>query len=48
MKYRPKYRPLVKSVQGKSNFLFLNQTYLLCSQKNRLNEMVLLSTQNIC
>ena len=29
-------------------FLFLNQTYVVGTQKNRLNETVLLSTQNIC
>ena len=28
--------------------LFLNQTYVVGTQKNRLNETVLLSTQNIC
>ena len=29
-------------------FLFLNQTYVVDTQKNRFNETVLLSTQNIC
>ena len=29
-------------------FLFLNQTYVVGTQKNCLNETVLLSTQNIC
>ena len=29
-------------------FLFLNKTYVVGAQKNRLNETVLLSTQNIC
>ena len=29
-------------------FLFLNQTYVVGTQKNRLNETVLFSTQNIC
>ena len=29
-------------------FLFLNQIICCGSSKNRLNEMVLLSTQNIC
>ena len=29
-------------------FLFLNQKYVVGTQKNRLNETVLLSTQNIC
>ena len=28
-------------------FLFLNKTYVVGTQKNRLNETVLLSTQNI-
>ena len=29
-------------------FYFLSKTYLLGTQKNRLNETVLLSTQNTC
>ena len=29
-------------------FLFLNQTYIVGTQKNRLSEKVLLSPQNIC
>ena len=29
-------------------FLFLNQTYSVGTQKNRLNQTVLLSTQNEC
>ena len=29
-------------------FLFLIQTYVVGTQKNRLNETVLLSTENIC
>ena len=29
-------------------FLFLNQKYVVCTQNNRLNDMVLLSTQNTC
>ena len=29
-------------------FLFLNQTYIVGTQKKRLNELVLLSTQNVC
>ena len=32
----------------KLTFLFLNQTYVVGTQKNRLNETVLLITQNIC
>ena len=28
-------------------FLFLNQTYVVGTQKNRLNETILFSTQNI-
>ena len=33
---------------GKLFFLFLIQTYFVSTQKNRLNEKVLLSTQNTC
>ena len=29
-------------------FLFLNQTYVVGTQKNHLNEAVILSTRNIC
>ena len=29
-------------------FLFLNQKYVVCTQNNHLNDMVLLSTQNTC
>ena len=40
-------RPLDKRVcNWKLFFLFLNQTYVVGNQKNRLNERVLLSTQN--
>ena len=35
-------------VTEKIFFLILNQTYVMGTQKNRLNETVLLSTQNIC
>ena len=43
-------RPLVRVCNRKIFFLFLNQNiyYNKGTQKNRLNEMVLLSTQNIC
>ena len=27
---------------------FLTKTYVVCTQNNRLNETVLLSTQNVC
>ena len=40
------FRPLVKSAYQKINFLFYK--YVMDSQKKRLNETVLLSTQNIC
>ena len=41
------YSPLVKSVC--QNIIFLiSQTYVLGTQKNRLNQRVLLSTQNVC
>ena len=39
-------RPPDKCVCWKIIFLFLNQKYVVGSQKNRLNETVLLSTQN--
>ena len=29
-------------------FLFLSQKYVVCTQNNRLDDMVLLSTQNTC
>ena len=41
-------RPLVKRVLQKNNFYFSTKTYVVGTQKNRLNETVLLSTQNIC
>ena len=40
------YRPLVKSAQKKS--YFSTKTRLVGTQKNRLNETVLLSIQNMC
>ena len=41
-------RPLVKSVYRKIIFLkFSTKKYVVGAQKNRLNETVLLSTQNI-
>ena len=43
------YRPPDKSVQLKNYFsYFSTKTYVVGTQKNRLNETVLLSTQNIC
>ena len=42
----PKYRPLVKSEYQKNNFLISTKTYVVGTQKNSLNETVLLSTQN--
>ena len=38
----------IRECTGKLLFLFLNQTYVVGTQKNRLNETVLLSTQNRC
>ena len=38
----------IRVCTGKSFFLFLNQTYFAGTQKTRLNETVLLSTQNTC
>ena len=41
-------RNLVRGAQQKFNFLISQpKTYVVGTQKNRLNEMVLLSTQNI-
>ena len=41
-------RPPDKSVLLKMIFLFLNQIYVVGTSKNRLNELVPLSTQNTC
>ena len=42
-------RTLVKSAYRKKYFsYFSTKTYVVGTQKNRLNETVLLSTQNIC
>ena len=38
-------RPLFKNAEQKIIFLFLNQTYVVGSQKNRLNKTVLLCAQ---
>ena len=38
-------RPLVQSVYQKIFFLFLNQNIVVGTQKNSLNETVLLSTK---
>ena len=37
-----------KCITGKYFSYFSNKTNAVCTQKNRLNETVLLSTQNIC
>ena len=43
------HRPLVKKYIPKNVFsYFSTKTYDVGTQKNRLNEMVLLSTRNIC
>ena len=40
---------LAKSVQLKIHFFFIStKTYVVGTQKNRLNERVLLSTENTC
>ena len=41
-------RPSDKSVQQKKNSYFSTKTYVVDTQKNRLNETVLLSNQIIC
>ena len=41
-------RTLVKSVYRKFSFLISQPKHVVGTQKNRLNETVLLSTQNIC
>ena len=41
-------RPLVKSVYRKDFSYFSTKTYVVGSQWNRVNEMVLLRTQSIC
>ena len=40
----------LRACNEKNNFLsyFSTKTYVVGTQKNRLNETVLLSTQNIC
>ena len=52
MMMKPKTRgPLVKSAKRKDNFFYFSTkryVYVVGTQKNRLNETVLLSTQNIC
>ena len=40
-------RPLVKSVEKYFSY-FSTKTYVVGTLKNRLNETVLLSTQNVC
>ena len=50
MNCQSKPRPLdkLKSMQLKISFLISPPTYVVGSQKNRLNETVLSSIQNIC
>ena len=48
MRFPLNFRPWGKSAYQKITFLFLNQTYVVGTQKNRPIETVLLSTQNIC
>ena len=44
-----RYRPLVKRAYPKKIFsYFSTKTYVVGTQKNRLNETILLSTHNIC
>ena len=40
--------PLVQCAYQKNNFLISRPKHVVGTQKNRLNETVLLSTQNIC
>ena len=40
-------RPLFKSAYQKKNSYFSTKTYVVGTQKNRLNETVLLSTQHM-
>ena len=42
------HRPLVKSVNPNINFLISQPKHVVDTQKNRLNETVLLCTQNTC
>ena len=42
------FRPQDKSAYWKFFFYFSTKTYVVGTQKNRLNETVLLSTQNTC
>ena len=39
---------MVRSAQQKNNFLIFQPKHDVGTQKNRLNETVLLCTQNIC
>ena len=41
-------RLLVKSAYQKNNFLISQPKHVVGTQKNRLNDMVLLISQNIC
>ena len=42
------HRPVVKSAYQKMISYFSTKTYVVSTQKNRLNETVLLSIQIIC
>ena len=46
--YNFEARSIVKSAYQKKNSYFSTKTYVVGTQKNRLNEWILLSTQNIC
>ena len=41
-------KPPDKSALSKKYFYFSTKTYVVGTQKNRLNETVLLSTHNLC
>ena len=40
--------PQIRVCNREFFFLFLNQKYVVCTRNNRLDDMVLLSTQNTC
>ena len=42
------FRPPDKSVYWKTVLFFSHSKHVVCTRKNRLNETVLLSTQNTC
>ena len=39
---------LKRSVRTRNYFSYFSTKYVVCSQKNRLDETVLLNTQNLC